>query len=69
MVVGAVTYYCTQAGTLTADIISFNAFTDEGHTAPLGSAPANGFYEITDGTVKTFNGAVGVWFDDPVGYA
>lgn len=58
LTVGGTTYFCTQAGTLTANAIQFNAFTDAGKTAPLGAAPTNGAYTLTDDTVQPYTGDV-----------
>jgi hypothetical protein len=58
LTVGGTTYYCTQVGTLTADAIAFNAYTDAGHTTPLGAAPANGAYYIGDASIAPYLGTM-----------
>lgn len=63
--IGSTTYYCTQIGTVTGDSIQFNAFTDEGRTAALTAAPANGAYVLKGPQVKLCTAAVPVEYPDP----
>jgi len=68
--VGGVTYYCSQLGTLTSDAVTFNAYTDEGKTTPVGSVPGNGAYYVNDNTAKPYTGTMPVAYypDYDAGY-
>lgn len=65
--IGATTYYCTQSGAITTDLITFNAYTDEGRTTPLATPPADGPYGVSSGLAAVQVAPIEVYFPDAAG--